>query len=355
MKIKLDFNYFMRGICFLFLFVIISIPRSRAAERPDFEDITICRLQVRLTTANVKNAETDNALYVRFNYGDEIFYLDHGINDFERNTVRSYDVLSKKVNKIRDIQFFELGIGSKDDGWIARKIELLVNGKVIFEKYYPKGITLKKSNKYERYVVFGKPELSKHKFWRYHQSNGNMWQAPRVLPKSMMESVIEAGVGHAMRIHGNLYWDNKKHGRAHVETKFLSGNTIRVDLDLKQRIRALPDCGVDVDFDLVFNCRDGLISVELENMKINPSTMCKIGPGIATQLQEEAKKAIAVLVATKYPKAGPVVEGLLNEFVNFDFSKEVQIELGISTPGLHSCESIEVTRNGDLSISPARS
>ena len=93
---------------------------------PTFERIPLYRIQVRITTANVKDAGTDDDLYIQLNDRDKAFYLDRARDDFERNKTGTFDILPEFVKEVADIDF--LTIGHKgSDAICLKKVELLLN------------------------------------------------------------------------------------------------------------------------------------------------------------------------------------------------------------------------------------
>lgn len=71
-------------------------------KKPAFENVSICRIQLKVKTNGIENANTDNSVWVNFNEKDKPFYLNLSKDDRERNQTDIYDVMSLNVNKIND-------------------------------------------------------------------------------------------------------------------------------------------------------------------------------------------------------------------------------------------------------------
>ena len=249
----------------IFLSTIFSVTTIKADTKPGFNDAAIYRIQLKVKTNTIKNANTDSPVWVQLNAKDAPYYLDKSGDDREKGKTDVHEILSPNINKIRDIKMIKIGING-DDGWNFRTIELLVNGKSIYKKQFnTNGQWIDTDNKkHPSSYTINTSKLRSYRNWNYNNLTRGIETPPTAIPVTTIKSMIESAVGNTLSGMKKVVW-GKKHGKDYVSIKRVSSNRLRVDLDLKAEVKLAPDAGVDVDFDLVFNCVNGVITTEIEN------------------------------------------------------------------------------------------
>ena len=307
---------------FLKMDPIIIKQKSYAGFKPPakIEDVFIWRLQIILTTNTKSDSDTDSGVYVQFATGEKNkFWLDRAINDREKGMTTAYDVVMSKIRKVSDLKFLSLGIAGWD-GWNIKTIKLVINNDfTIFEKSYgTAGIWLEKEGNKKHVLTIPSAELRNHSKWKPSpQQLLVMSLPPFVIPREMLESVIECRMGHEIENNNKypsepkmkqLYW-GKISGRP-VEVKRKSANTLSVDLDLAADVSWLPDPSVDVDFDIKLGCKDKRISAEIANVKANVDSLLfdvvnflvPFGDVIKTSFNFNLAFSAGINIPTKCPK-----------------------------------------------------
>lgn len=259
----------------LFLTSLFSIPNSSANSKPAFEDVAICRVQLKVKTNTIKNADTDSPIWVQLNAKDAPFYLNNSGNDREKGRTDTYDILSSNINKIRDIKMIKLG-NKGSDGWNFTSIELIVNNRSIFKKEFSKsGQWIDgKSKKHQKTYKVNSQTLRKYTNWKYNGYTNFIYTAPKAIQLPMIKSLVESAVGNTLQEVKEITW-GKKYGKEYVSAKRINANTLRFDLDLTYEIDYMPNPEVDVDFDLVFTCENGVIRTTVKNYKAKVSGASK--------------------------------------------------------------------------------
>ncbi|MCK6544983.1 hypothetical protein L6R52_03890 [Myxococcota bacterium] len=254
----------LRCIGALALGLALSAPTS--ARALSIEDVPIWRLQLRLTTADVSNAGTDDAAYVRLtSASDGKFWMNYGRNDRERGTTQTYDVLAPGVSTIADITRLELG-KSGDDGWCIKKIELLVNevSTPIYSKTYASGQWLDSSGGHSNTLVLSSATLRAYSGWTLSLTH---LMPPAQLSASAVESLIEAAIGDALHDQDRLYW--RLEGSEYVAATRASASRQAIDVDLAASIDGWADPEVEVDFELRWSCSGGQLQISSEDVSVN--------------------------------------------------------------------------------------
>src|SRR5262249_3724559 len=143
---------------------------------------SVSRLRLRLRTANVEDANTDDGVNVslRDNDGGGT-WLDYGRNDFERGDEFTYELMLNGISDLSDINdIFLLKPGT--DGWCIESIALIADdaivngvnkGVEIFNQQF--GSTpstcqwLDDENGHQTYFVIGRDTLRAHPLWQTYQ------------------------------------------------------------------------------------------------------------------------------------------------------------------------------------------
>src|SRR5262249_40658448 len=96
----------------------------------------VSRLQLRLRTANVEDANTDDSVNVSLRDNDNGgTWLDYGRNDFERGDEFTYELMPNGISDLSDINnIFLLKPGT--DGWCIESLALLADGVEIYNQYF---------------------------------------------------------------------------------------------------------------------------------------------------------------------------------------------------------------------------
>ena len=253
-----------------------GVTKSLPTRPARFEDVAVWRLQLKVTTDGRKDADTDDKVYIHLaGNSSKRFYLDKGGDDRERNRTDVYDIVNVGINKISDIRFLKLA-KQGTDGWCIKKIELLVNNvsTPIYRKYYSNCKWIDGNDGHPSSLYIAGSQLRQYSGWKYtNQNQGKIWLPPLGnLPGSMFENIVESLFGHMRHVQDDLkgvYW-GKKYGSRWVEATGKSGAnpTLHLDLDLAKDVNNFFDPEVDVDFDLVFSCANGRITLELKNPKV---------------------------------------------------------------------------------------
>jgi hypothetical protein len=237
-------------------------PLEPLLETAASETEPIWRAQIRLITADVGDAGTDDSVKVSLN-STNTTWLDYGRDDFERNTTYLYDLNLTALATFANVTQIKIE-KTGTDGWCLKGFELLLNDRSVYYQsfascrwidgndghlpsYTLASSTLRSSSRWQLYT---RPPLS----------------SIAVLERAELESLIEGMLGHEM-YYNKLYYGHL-YGRAVEVSKASLAKAIHVDLDLAYDVSWLPDPEVDVDFDLVFSCSTGVIKISLKNLKI---------------------------------------------------------------------------------------
>ena len=243
----------------------------------NFDDVPVYRLQIIFSTANVKDAGTDDPVYVQLNPDMPPYYLDYGIDDRERNKVNAYDIVEPTVRFVRDIKQLNITkVGN--DGWAITKIEMKVNGYTIFTKTYTKH-WIDGNDGDQPVLNFSSAELRNNGKWNYSAAP-NIYIPPLTIPKKDLVSMVEGFVGNYIRYIPNedVQWGSKGGintiwGDA-VEASYRNSQTLTFDLDL-QVAKNGPNPELDIDFDLVVTCSNGKVVLNIQNAKANINFLSK--------------------------------------------------------------------------------
>lgn len=316
--------------------------------RPDFKDVSICRLQIQVKTNSFDGAQTDDPVSVRLNTRDNPFYLNLSHNDRERNRTDTYDVLTPYVNKIKDIQFIQMKIHGSD-GWNVREIKLIVNNVTIYTRKFSNGYWLDTDNSKRQDVLYiPVREMKKSPNYRYNNVTGNIWRGPTMVPKSFIDDLVESSVGNALRDVKKVSW-GKKQGKYYISSKRINDNTLRFDLDLSYDVTGAPNVEIDVDFDLVFTCENGVVRTTVKNYKTSKHGLTQY---LIKNVLPKLKKALYAKCAgipepvTKVACFGGVwAVGYLLDF-SFDYDNPISGEdIGLNKD---CTTALTLNANGDL-------
>lgn len=311
--------------------------------RPTFEDITIYRIQLRLTTGRGNDAGTDGGVYIQLSDLDEKFYMSRGIDNYEEGHSDTYDVLSSVVKQIKDIKFLKFGVKG-DDGWCMKKIELFLNDNdfpVFSKSFSGRGQCMDNNGSF---TIPG-TELRNHSNWAYTSNHRDIWKAPVMISKDMIKSLVECSIGNQITQSNSFGWGttsgiDTRWGDV-VEMKQINDHTIQFDLDLQRYLNG-PNPEVDIDFELVFSCENGRIKTSLRNYTSGTNWVGQSQEFLRDKIAELVGKAISTKAG---PVAGEASTGLLSEFLSFGINFDIQ------NPNItYSCRIIRVDRSGNIHL-----
>ena len=289
--------------------------------RPAFESMPVWRLQLRVKTSNVKNANTDDEVYVKLTSAkSSVYYLDRAGDDREKNKVNTYDILDPNIRTMRDIKMLQLMLKG-NDGWCVKSIEILVNDVNIpvYSKKFKTCQWLDGNDHDGPSLYISGTKLRNHAGWRYTSQNKAIWLPPTIIKRATLEQMVESYVGHMMNTNPGMrkLEFGKKYGRAYVEAKKAGGNKLHFDLDLAYHKGI--DLETDVDFDLVVSCYNNKINLKAQSVK------GKVNIPIVSRLVRLFKSNFAKM-----------------NMGNFDFGNS----------NVPFCPNIKVTNAGDITFRP---
>lgn len=230
------------------------------------EQFPLYRTRLKIKTCDKRHAGTDDKVYVRMNNRQEAYYLDYGRNDFERNQEKHYDIFTKNLTKVSDIDYLQIGLMG-NDGICIKSIKLLINeNQEIFSKTYPDGKWLDNHNSNaSNNLVITHNALRQDSRW---DSSVTYLAQLKKLSDDAFENMMEGMVGDAISI-SELKWGHKKGGEF-VDAKRYNRNTFLVDLDLRTDVSEADAWGyfdyvasfsVDVDLKMNLTCEDHKFSI----------------------------------------------------------------------------------------------
>lgn len=322
--------------------VLKSLPRPL----PPFENITLHRIQFRITTATQEGCENDEGVYIQMNQGDEKFYLARGIDNFERGHTDTYDFISPTINQVQDIQFLRIGVKG-DDGWRMRKIELFLNDNdyPVFSKDYGyNGLLLDNAAS----ITIPSSNLRAYVGWKYTNNNRyDISKVPQFIAKNTLVSMVEAVIGDQLIRTKGFGWgttsriDNTRWGPV-VEASYKNNKTLHFDLDI-QRFLTGPNPEVDVDFDLEFSCDNNALQFEVKNVSFGTNWVGEAQDFVRKKGSEILGTAIGSFLGE--PVFGAAAGGLLGKFLDYGINFTPQ---GVSASA--SCKNASVLPIGDIKL-----
>ena len=250
-----------------------TIPSAqRCAYTRDGRNIGVWRVQVRITTADVEDAGTDDAVSIGLTalappsgpaWG--VTWMDYARDDFQRGSSNLYDLDFSAISEISEISRLTIS-KTGSNGLCIEALELRVNETTAYQQTFGDTSStchwLDNDNGNERTLVVSHQQLRAHSAWqnfsftspvRYLGEDPDDQQVALLqleITKAELISRIEAHVGNA--IHGeDAYW-GEFHGDP-VEIERESREAVHVDLDLAADVPIINDPEIDIDFDLVFS------------------------------------------------------------------------------------------------------
>jgi hypothetical protein len=215
------------------------------------EPESVNRVQVRLVTADVGDAGTDDSVLVSLNQ-DNFTWVDYGRDDFQRGDAYTYDLVLKGVSRFESLKWLTVS-KTGSDGWCVNRIEVKINGKgPLFQQRFSPCRWLDNGDSDRRSLAVSFDGLRSGQAW-----SGYPPPVPVpivVLTADEVESRIASMVGHAL--HGTkAAW--RELGSNAVKIGAKSDHAIHVVVKLFARVPYVPDPNVDVHFDLELSCTPG--------------------------------------------------------------------------------------------------
>jgi hypothetical protein len=234
---------------------------------------SVWRVQLRLRTANVEDAGTEDSVRVQLN-GPNLTWIDYARRDFARGDEFTYDLLLDGVSDLADINTIYIH-KEGTDGWCLESLGLLVNSQefnpvtgepTAVEIYNEElGATattcrwIDKASGQQEYYSVSRATLRAHPLWQNFQQP----TPPLIFPRYELESRIESLVGDTL--HGDdAHWGDLD-GERYVEVSRKDDQAVHVTLDLVAEVPATRDPEVNLSFDLRFAsaCTDGQTPLQL--------------------------------------------------------------------------------------------
>src|SRR5262245_57052957 len=248
-------------VSLVFAIFATTLTLTGAAFATPAENAPIWRVQMRIQTADVGDAGTDDSVRVRLNAANST-WLDYGRDDFPRNNTFTYDLKMDGISRISDLDYISIS-KTGDDGLCLKSFALLINGREIYTEIFPgSGHWLDTDSGHSpSYFVSGTAMRLDNSWVAYTQPF-----PPLAIPNAEIVSRIEGMVGDF--IHGKrLQWGHK-YGSAYVEVVKKPGavNTLEVDLDLELDLPYWFNPEVDVNFDIQVRCIDNQVVLKVTNV-----------------------------------------------------------------------------------------
>lgn len=246
---------------------------------------SVSRLQLRVRTGTPVNADTEDAVAVLLNSATSLYavpsgnrtWLDDPRDDFERGADHVYDLDTRGIGDIGDIQMVSIQ-KSGGDHWCLAGFDLIVNnqtvdgnagaGTVLFSQSFASqpGGCLWLTN------ATGNANIFTVSFEQLRAAPGWHTTNPRLLPvvpRQQIVAQLASKLGNAF--HGTAaYWGPK--GAITVVTSTTQDNIMHVDVRFKAEVNNASNPDVAVTFDLVVSggCEgDGTLSLAIEPKNVH--------------------------------------------------------------------------------------
>ncbi len=214
----------------------------------DVEGRGVSRLQLRVRTADVADADTNDDVNVSVkDYEPDGTWLDYGRDDFERGDKFTYELLPPDVTELSDIHQIHI-LKPGTDGWCIAELALLADGIKVYEQYFGEtAVTcrwLDDANGQQNHLTIGRDALRAHPSWQAYKQR---------IPSLSLERVdlanrIEGIVGHI--IHDDVYVDALPFYMGNVDVSW-TGDAL--DGTRHVNISKKDEQAVHVDFELDVN------------------------------------------------------------------------------------------------------
>jgi hypothetical protein len=314
--------------------------------------LPVRRVQLRVRTADVSDAGTDNPVLVRLTsplasyspHGNQT-WLDYGPrwtsegwrDDFARGRDFTYDLDTSHISDLSDITMLTI-LKEGTDAVAIAELALIVNDVEVFHRSFGESaatcLWIDEDPGYSPAYTITKAELRAHPLWQAYVASP---PAPSfVIPNAEIVSRLEAMIGNLL--HGQDVGWGEFHSPAWVEATYKDAERLSIDLDLEASVAVLADPEVDLNFDLRFSimCDSAgqpTLHIVSENVDANVSF------GFLTTL-------LGSLLVT--PLGVWAIEEIIAKRIE-DGLQPVAKEIGLPTAG--SCPTVRVGQNGDVLFS----
>lgn len=267
------------------------------------------RVQLRVHTCDQSEAGTDSKVFVRFTSNPmDRFWLARGGNDRERNESNTYDVVIRDpipgaVTNLGNITEITLGINGSNK-WCFDRVELFVNNpnpgmiggttalahRIFDSGFISSGIWISTGDRGDSRVMGPEVTVASNSgsmpplfrtlrggLWNLFLARSAILNCPRVdglvgVDRLVLEEYFESYLGHMMGPGEPLseFRYGALVGRAWVEIRRQSANSIRVDVDIvRDRAPDVFSRMFDKNFVLEFVCSSGGLSINLLEVDVD--------------------------------------------------------------------------------------
>jgi hypothetical protein len=334
------------------------------------DDRALWRVRLRVVTANVDGAATDDSVTARLDSSrsdtwphDNATNIDYGQNDFERTTDPlnerngdfTYDLVLDGLQRVADITELTIWKPGYDD-WCVSSFALEINGRVVYDRAF--GTTASTC----RWVTYGNPVIA--------VSHDQLRQDPRwpgltfpslQIPRDEIAGRIESIVGNSLGGQSLVHWgsgyqlgpiyDPAGHvlPRKWVDVSRVDDHMLHVALDLGADGPLFFNPSVRIDFDLAISVTtdplgNQALSIRTINLSANvdfgtlvdilgalpiAALACSIGSGtgvtdctswVESMIQDELLRTMTP-IAQQIPVSGcRLVSATVNPFADLDLA-----------------------------------
>ncbi|MBN1654787.1 MAG: hypothetical protein JXA30_13530 [Deltaproteobacteria bacterium] len=322
-------------VFFVFTAVIISyLPsQAQAQEANLIEIMRLHRIRLGVQTCDVKDADTDNRVYLRLTESDKRYYLDRPAEDRKRNSWDYYEVLMPEVTYVGHIT--RLGLHKHGtDGWCIKQIRLYFNGwnTPVFSRSF-NGQWIDNDDGHKPSYTINSKTLRASANWNVNTAQAQtMCAVPSQLANGYLKDLVKGLIGDIINDVASpedvrkLYWGYKHDGNF-VDLWQKDGNTLEGDLDLGYKLDDWTDPEVDVNMKIDVSCSGG-----------NPSLR---GYGIKVTADGDD-----VLDWLTFGIQDLIVNSINDDLANM--TEGIEQTIGINTFGL--CAGMNVDASGNINI-----
>ena len=341
------------------------VDTSSSLKRPDFEEMVIYRLQLKITTGKTNDAGSDDPVYVQMNNHNEKFYLARSIDNFQEGKTLVYDIIIDKIEKIKHIDFLRFGV-TGEDGVCIKKVELCVNNCqspiYVREFSWETGSCIdNNSSSLPSTLEIPGNLLRASSNWNYKDSRKDMWRPPLNITKTWLSNIVESTIGNQIMQEGQIVrWgsvgavlENKTLFGPAVEVQKISDHVLQFDLDLEMDRVYSPNPELDVDFDLEFRCENGKIKTTVKNVEVNTDLVGTITNLMGDVVQKIIGRAVGAVTGNILGPGGAIVGGVAGNYIGGKFAAAINFDVGfdVDNPNIsHSCKRARLDASGNLDL-----
>jgi hypothetical protein len=313
----------MHRLLLALAFAITLIALPGAALAAPNETTPVWRAQIRLATAFQSGAGTNDDVRVQLNDGN-VTWLDYTHNDFEPGSSLTYDLVLTNVRTLADITHLRVSKPFGVDEWCAQSMDLLVNGKPIFQRSLGTFLSACRRVTSASDIFIAGSTLRSHTLWQSFTPPAT----PGGMPRAEIESRAQSLMGTYMQPNP-LGWDALP---AHpIVVGRRDNQAVFVALSLRH-VGNLGNSDADALFDLRFSCSGGVMAATVQSLSITV-----LGPMPDSELQS------------------------LSSFINNDLERSFTESLQRARPlsggpilgqTIFACPNISVESDADVVFSP---